>query len=221
MKKIFVLILSVVMICSLAFSAAAAPGVFLQSPSFNKNPIIIDFECSDPNWKGDIYITSFGDRNVLDLVEREKLENAYNSIKDSFGVSNLIPDIAGIAENLGVSSENLGISDLFHIGITEATGGEFKLKLDSETIKNFVGLVYFEDGKWHVVEGATIDKDGYLVFTTELPRAFAVVVDVDNSVVDVPITGEVVPWILMSVMAVSAAGIIVLVVSYNKKRVKE
>lgn len=216
MKKIFALILTLAMVCMMTLSVGAAPANFLQSPSFNKTPIIVDFECSDPNWKGDIFITSFGDRNVLELIDREKLEDAYNSIRDAVNIETLIPDIKDIAANLNVPTENLGISDLFHIGISESTDVKFNIKLDSETIKNFVGLVYFEDGKWHVLEDATIEG-GYLVFTTDLPRAFAVVVDVDNSVIDVPVTGDAISWVLAAVVVASAAGIVILAISYKKK----
>ena len=216
MKKVFAIILTLAMVCVTTLSVSAAPANFLQSPSFNKTPIIVDFECSDPDWKGDIYITSFGDRNVLDLIDREKLENAYNSIRDAVNIESLVPDIKDIASNLNVSPENLGISDLFHIGISDSTDGKFKIQLDSETIKNFVGLIYFEDGQWHVVEDAAIE-DNYLVFTTDLPRAFAVVVDVDNSSIDVPVTGDVLSWTLLGVMVASAAGIVVLFVSYKKR----
>lgn len=217
MKKILAIVLMLVMVSAMTFSAAAAPANFLQSPTFNKTPIIIDFECSDPDWKGEIYITSFGDRNVLDLIEREKLEDAYNSIRDALNISTLIPEISGIASNLNVSPENLGISDLFHIGISDSTDGKFKIKLDSETIKNFVGLVYFENGEWHIVEDATVDDNGYLVFTSELPRAYAVVVNADDSIIDVPVTGDALSWILLGVMIASATGIVVLVISYKKK----
>lgn len=205
------------MVCTLAFSVNAAPGVFLESPSFNRTPTIVDFECSDPNWKGEIYITSYGDRNVLDLIEREKIEKAYDSIRNSSSVSTLIPGISDVAANLNVSPDNLGISDLFHIGVSDITDGIFKIKLDSDTIMNFVGLVYFEDGEWKIVEDAYIDDDGYLVFSTKLPGTYAVVVDVDNSIIDVPGTGNVFSWVLVAVMAASAAGIVILVVSYRKK----
>ncbi|MBQ7818374.1 MAG: hypothetical protein IJ341_01625 [Bacteroidales bacterium] len=220
MKKLCSIVLMIAMVCTLAFSVNAAPGVFLSSPSNNRTPIIIDFECSDPNWKGEIYITSYGDRNVLDLIEREKFEKAYDSIRNSSSVSNLIPGISDIAANLNVPAEDLGISDLFHIGVSDITDGIFKIKLDSDTIKNFVGLVYFEDGEWKIVEDAYIDDDGYLVFSTKLPGTYAIVVDVDNSIVDIPITGDAFSWALVAIMAVSAAGIVVLVVSYRKKTVK-
>lgn len=216
MKKFFAIILMAVMVCAMTLSVGAAPGGFLQSPSFNKTPIIVDFECSDPDWKGEIFITSYGDRNVLDLVEREKLEDAYNSIRDAFGISSLIPDITDIATNLNVSPDNLGISDLFHIGISDISDGNFKIKLDAETIKNFVGLVYYEDGQWRVVEDAVVEGE-YLSFSTSLPRAFAVVVDVDNSIIDVPITGDVISWVLVSVVVASAAGIVILLLSYRKR----
>lgn len=220
MKKLFSAILMITMVCALVFSVNAAPGMFINSPSFNRVPIIVDFECSDPNWKGDIYITSFGDRNVLDLIEREKLENAYDSIRDANNLATLIPGISDIAANLNVSTNNLGISDLFHIGVTESTDGNFKIKLDADTLKNFVGLVYFEDGEWKIVEDAYIDEDGYLNFTTKLPGDYAIVVDVDNSMIDTPVTGNVFSWTLVAIMTASAAGIVILVVSYRRKTAK-
>ncbi len=216
MKKLFSIMLMVVMVLTMAVSVNAAPGGFINSPSFNKTPIIVDFECSDSNWKGEIYITSFGDRNVLELIDRELLEDAYDSIRNSVSISDLIPEISDIAANLNVSPENLGISDLFHIGVSDSTDGSFKIKLDSETLKNFVGLVYYENGKWHVVDGAKIEGD-YLVFTSQLPKAYAIVVDTKSLPVDAPVTGDVIPWMLMAVMAASAAGIVIVVVSYKKK----
>lgn len=219
MKKIVSILIIAVMVCSLAFSASAAPGVFIESPSNNRTPVIEDYECSDPNWKGEIFITSFGDRNVLDLIEREKLENAYDSIKNSNSVSSLIPDISDIAANINVSLDNLGISDLFHIGVSEITDGDFTIKLQADTIKNFVGLVHFDNGEWHIVENAHIEND-LLVFNTKLPGVYAIVVDVDSSIIDVPVTGDIFSWILASVVILSAAGIVVLVVSYRKKSVK-
>lgn len=216
MKKFFAIALMFVMVFTMTLSAGAVSGSFIQSPSFNSTPIIVDSENSDSDWKGEIYITSYGDRNVLELIEREKLENAYESIKNSNSVATLIPDIVDIAGNLNVSPDNLGISDLFHIGISEATDDSFKIKLDAETLDNFVGLVYYENGKWYIVDDAFIDGD-YLIFTSELPRAFAVVVDVDNSIVDVPVTGDVLSWMLIAVMAASATGIVLLVITYRKK----
>ena len=216
MKKVFSIMLMVVMVLTITVSVNAAPGSFINSPSYNKTPIIVEFECSDDNWKGEIYITSFGDRNVLELIDREFFEDAYESIRNSGGVSALIPEISDIAANLNVSPDNLGISDLFHIGTSESTDGSFKIKLDAETIKNYIGLVYYEDGKWHVVEDAKVEG-GYLIFTSQLPKAYAVVVDTTNLPVDAPVTGDAIPWILMTVMAVSAAGIVLVVVSYKKK----
>ena len=220
MKKLFSIVLMVAMVLTMAVTVNAAPGVFLSSPSNNRTPIIVDFECSDPNWKGEIYITSYGDRNVLELIEREKFENAYDSIRNSSSISDLIPGISDIASNLNVSADNLGISDLFHIGVSDITDGVFKIKLDADTLKNFVGLVYFEDGEWKIVDDAYIDEDGYLVFTTKLPGTYAVVVDVDNSIIDIPITSDVFSWALVAIMVASSVGIVVLVVNYRKKRVE-
>lgn len=220
MKKLFAIILMAIMVSTMVFSASAAPGSFIESPSLNKAPIIIEYYNEDGDCIGEIYVTSYGDRNVLELVERENLESAYDSIRNSTTVSVLIPDIVDVAEKLNVSPDNLAISDLFSISLDDCINhdehGYFSIKLQPDTVENFVGLVYFENGEWHVVEDAKLDGD-CVIFTTDVPRAMAIVVDVDNSIIDVPVTGQIIPWILMGVIALSAAGIVVLVISYRKR----
>ncbi len=220
MKKLFALFLMLVMVFAMTVSANAAPGMFLQSPSLNKTPIIIEYYNSNGECLGKLFVTSYGDRNVLDLVERENLESAYNSIVNSSTVSSLNPQISDIAANLNISPDNLAISDLFNINMENCFDhdehGYFSVKLKADTLDHFVGLMYFEDGEWHIVEDAKIDGD-CLIFTTDVPRAMAIVVDVDSSFIEVPVTGDVFSWILVSIMAASAAGIIVLVIVYRKK----
>lgn len=220
MKKLFAIILMAVMVCSMAFSASAAPGSFIESPSLNKAPIIVEYYNEDGECIGKIYVTSYGDRNVLELVERENLENAYDSIRNSTTVSVFIPDIIDVAQKLNVSPDNLAISDLFNLSLEDCDNhdehGYFSIKLQPDTVENFVGLVYFENGEWHVIEDAKVDGD-CLIFTTDVPRALAIVVDVDNSIIDVPVTGQIIPWVLMGVIALSAAGIVVLLVNYRKR----
>lgn len=216
MKKLFAIVLATMMICSLSMSVCAAPGSFIESPSFNKNPELIDFDCSDSTWQGQIFITSYGDRNTLEPAEREKFEAAYESIRNSTGIATLVPDIVDVSAALNVSTDNLGVSDLFYIGITESTDGSFNLKVDTDTLNNFVGLIYYEDGKWYLAEDAEI-VGGHLTFTATLPKAYAVVVDVDNSVIDAPITGDIISWVLMAAVVASAAGIVIVLVSYKKR----
>jgi len=220
MKKLVATILMLVMVFAMTISASAAPGVFLQSPSFNKTPIIVEYYNSDGECMGVLYVTSYGDRNVLELVEREKLENAYDSIMNSTTASALNPQLSDIASKLNVSPNNLAISDLFHINMEDCLNhdehGYFTIKLQAETLKHFVSLMYFEDGEWHIVEDARIEGEN-LVFTTDVLRAFAIVVDVDDSVIEAPETGDIYSWVLAGVMAASAIGIITLVIVYKKK----
>lgn len=217
MKKLFAVILTVLMLCTLTVSVSAAPGSFIESPSFNKTPNMIDFGSTDSAWSGQMYITSYGDRNTLDLAERELLEAAYDSIRNANSVSSIIPEITDVASNLNISADNLGISDLFFIGITESSNGKFNIKLDADSLNDFVGLIYYENGKWYLVDDAKINENGQLEFSSELPRAYAVVVDVDNSVPDTPITGDILPWVLVAVMAACAVGIVAVIISYKKK----
>lgn len=221
MKKFFAIILMAVMVFTMTFTAGAAPGGFIDSPSFNKAPIIIEYYNSDGECTGVVYVTSYGDRNVLELVERENIEKAYESIRNTTTISSLVPDLADIAEKLNVSPDNLAVSDLFNLSLKDCLNhdehGYFSIKLQPETVENFVGLMYFEDGQWHVIEDAKVEGD-CLIFTTDVPRALAIVVDVDDSVVDVPITGDVFSWILVAVMAAAAVGVVVVFISYKKKK---
>lgn len=220
MKKLFAIILMALMICAMTVSVCAAPGGFIESPSLNKAPIIVEYYNSDGDCVGVLYVTSYGDRNVLELVERENIESAYDSIRNATTVTTLNPELSDIATNLNVSPDNLAVSDLFHISLDDCEyhdeHGYFFIKLQPETVKNFVGLMYFENGEWHIIEDAKVDGE-YLTFTTDVPRALAIVVDVDNSVIDVPVTGEIMPWVLMGVIVASAVGIVVLVISYRKR----
>lgn len=220
MKKLFAIILMAVMVFTMAFSAAAAPGAFIDSPSFNKAPIIIEYYNSDGECQGVVYVTAYGDRNVLELVERENLEKAYESIRNTTTITALVPDLVDIAEKLNVSPDNLAVSDLFNLSLKDCFNhdehGYFSIKLQPETVKNFVGLMYFADGEWHVIEDTKIEGD-CLIFTTDVPRAMAIVVDVDNSIIDVPVTGDIFSWILVGVMAAAVAGVVVTVIVYKKK----
>lgn len=220
MKKIFAVILMVVVVCAMTLSVSAAPGGFIESPSLNKAPIIVEYYNSDGDCVGILYVTSYGDRNVLELVERENLEAAYESIRNTTTVSSLNSQLSDIAANLNISADNLAVSDLFNLSMDDCIEhdehGHFSIKLQADTLNHFVGLMYYEDGQWHVIEDAKVDGE-YLTFTTDVPRALAIVVDVDDSVIDVPVTGEIIPWILISVMVVSAAGIVVVLVGYKKR----
>ena len=220
MKKFLAIILMVVMVCAMTLSVSAAPGGFIQSPSLNKAPILVEYYNSDGECIGVLYITSYADRNVLELSEREIIESAYESIRNTNSVSSLNSQLSDIAANLNVSAGNLAISDLFNLSMEDCPlhddHGYFSIKLQADTLEHFVSLMYFEDGKWHIVDDAKIDGE-YLTFTTDVPRALAIVVDVDDSVIDVPVTGDIIPWMLMALMAISAVGIIILVISYKKK----
>lgn len=220
MKKLFAIVMMVVMVCAMTLSVGAAPGGFIQSPSLNTAPILVEYYNSDGECVGVLYVTSYGDRNVLELSERENIEAAYESIRNATNVSSLNSQLSGIASNMNISADNLAISDLFNLSMEDCPvhddHGYFSIKLQSETLKSFVGLMYFENGEWNIVEDAKIDGE-YLTFTTDVPRALAIVVDVDDSVIDVPVTGDIIPWILIAVMAASAVGIVVVLVSYKKK----
>lgn len=220
MKKLLALGLMLVMTISMALTVAAAPGAFIQSPSNNGAPTIIEFESENGYCGGTVIITPFNDRNTLDPDRLENIQDAYDSIFNSNGVSTIVPDIDIIAEQLNVNVNGLAISDLFEIGLDSCDKhdehGNFYIKLDSETLEHFVALIYFENGEWHILDGATITEDGYLKFKTEVPRTFAIVVDAENIEIDVPQTGDMIPWILIGVIALSATGIVVLSLKSRK-----
>ncbi|MBQ8696463.1 MAG: hypothetical protein IJ519_01980 [Clostridia bacterium] len=218
MKKLLALVLVVSMVAVLGIAAFAAKGGFVYSPSVNPAPTIEEQEHSDDDCPGELVITPYNERDELDEEARETFEDAYDEILNLSEDDDLYEIIEELAEELGVPAEDLLVSDLFdvsYINCDDTEGHSYSVTLDSDTFDNFAKLVYYEDGKWLVVD-STLGDDGMVSFSYDKTGTFAVIVD--TSEVESPVTGDngfIVFCIVM--MFVSAVGFTAVFVAAKKK----
>lgn len=220
MKKVFAVCLMVVMVISMGLAIYAAPGKFISSPSNNNAPQLIEAKNVSEDCEADLLITAYADREDLPADIKAKLEEAYNMIVNANDLSELNAQLKEIAENLGISVEDLAVSDLFDISMTECDSheghGHFDITLKAETLENFVCLLHYYNNEWHIVEGAEVTNNGeHLEFDEDEFSPFAIVV---NTNVEIPGTSDYTVTIICSVvMVLSAAAIVVLLLTSKKK----
>ena len=181
MKKVIVVCMVLAMMMAMAISAFASPGAFVDSPSLNPAPELVEGKNQTDACPAQIIVTAYGDRNDLSVEQRQKLEAAYTAIVGAQDLSTLNAKISEIAEKMGVSVSTLAVSDLFDISATgcdDHTGhGDFDITLKADTLKNFVCLLHYYNGEWRVVENAEVTNDGnHLEFNEDEFSPFAIVV---------------------------------------------
>jgi len=189
MKKVLTVCLVLVMIVAMSVQVFAEPGAFINSPSKNKAPVLISGASESEACLAQIIITAYADRNDLSPEERKAIEEAYADIVGAKTLDELHHALDEIAVGLGVNVGDLAVSDLFNISATGCTAshnthGAFDITLAADTLANYVCLLRYYDGAWHIVEGAKINEDGHLVFESDVDSPFAIVVSTTEIVVD-------------------------------------
>ncbi len=178
MKKAFVVILSVMMIASLSLTSFAAS--FVSSPSGNPAPTLVSYEFESADCDATLVVTPYSKRNTLSSDAKTAIEAAYTSVKSANDVSTLNADLAALAKSSEINSKNLAVSDLFdvsYIGCDDhSEHGKVTVKLKAETLKDFVGLIHYKNGKWELVSGAKVEGDT-LTFSVDSLSPFAIVVN--------------------------------------------
>ncbi len=190
MKKFVSIMLAVILAMTVCVSALAAPNGFVESPSNQKAPEVIE---------GDgIVVTPFGDRDQLPDDVREALEDAYNSILNADNLGDLCEALENLANQLGVPVKNLVVSELFELSYESGKqdeDGKYVVTLKDDSFKDFFALMKYENGKWILVDDAKLADGNKLSFTAgKLPSPFAVVVNPNGTGSDsdsqVPQTGD-------------------------------
>ena len=185
MKKILVFGLVLVMCLSMGLTAFAANGGYIQSPTKNKAPSVVEVTGQELV----ITVTPFAERNKLTGETAANFNEAHEDIVANKDISVLAPEVKAAAEKANVKVENLGISDLFDVSANKALTGEVTIKLNAETAKHFVALLHYHNDTWEVVDGASV-KDNTLTFTVKELSPFAIVVDREKATVTAPLTGD-------------------------------
>lgn len=210
MKKVFIVILSAVMIASLSLSGFAAS--FVSSPSGNKAPTLVSYDFESDECNATLEITAYADRNTLSADAKTAIETAYNSIKSANDVSSLNADLAALAADKEIKGTNLAVSDLFDISYENcdpadhANHGKVTIKLSAETLADFVAIMHYKNGAWELVSGATVSGDE-VTFTVSSLSPFAIVVDATPDSPPTKDNGNI--YLLVAIAALSLAAAVV------------
>lgn len=221
MKKLLALFMAVVMMLSFSVMAFAAPGSFVQSPSRNDGPTLIEGENESSDCTAKLVITPYKDRKTLPEKALKDIETAYQIISKCTNITSLCAPFASYVSNKGIPAANLAVSDLFDVSYYNCdiheNHGVFRIKLSAETLKNFVGLLHYNDGVWEHIENARVLPDGEtLEFSIKDLSPFAIVVEKEAGSVTPPDTGDI-DLTLPIIMLVCSAALIVVCVCIKKR----
>ncbi len=213
MKKTILIISAVLLILAMNVTALAT-GSFVSSPSGNLAPELEDVTVESDACEAEVTITSYAKRTELPQAEAQDMERAYTSIHGANNLTTLNTDLATLAQQKEIDAKNLAVSDLFNISSHNCTPeehaagnhGVFSIKLKSETLKNFVALLHWENGKWELVDNAAVQTDGTLKFKVDSFSPFAIVVNTEPPAT----TGDqshIYTWAIVAIASVAAFAI--------------
>ncbi len=194
MKKLSVILVAILMVVAMSFSAFAAPDNFIESPGASQGPELIEYENEDHECVAELVVTPYSERETLSEDLEDQIVDAYYEIINADDLTGLNEELANIAETMGIPASDLAVSELFDIHYEScpehSEHGSFKIKLRPEVLENFVGLLHCHDGVWHLVDGAKVENEEYLVFSIKDFSPFAIVVNNgDDTSADSPLTG--------------------------------
>lgn len=207
MKKLVSVVLAIVLAMTMCVSVLAAPNGFVESPSNQKGPEIVEGD--------NIVVTPFGDRDELPDDVRDALEEAYNDILNADNLGDLSEALEDFANELNVPVKNLVVSELFDLSYEsgeQGSDGKLTVTLKDDSFKDFFGLIKYENGKWTLVEDAKLNGDKLTFTAGKLPAPFAIVVNPDGGDIgaddEVPATGDTTN--VLGAVAICAASVVAL-----------
>ena len=225
-KVVLTLMLTVAMVLTMSATVFAELGSFVESPSANQAPELVSSSNSSEECEADIVITSYGDRHLLDEEGRNEIESAYNTIVNAQDMADLNGAFGELAEQLGVSSSDFAVSDLFDMSSTDCDShdehGAFSVTVKPAMLENFMGLMCFDDGEWKIIDGAKVSEDGeHIEFETEMFGPFAIVVYTGEGEITLPSGTNIIPIVAGAAVAAVAAAGAVFFVMFKKKKKRE
>jgi hypothetical protein len=220
MKRISALLMAVVLVVAMSLPAFAAPGAFIASPSGVPAPTLVDFKPLSPDCVGQLVITSWSNRHLLDDASRAILEKAYADIValNTDAANTLLPVMKAFEDSHGLNHNDLGVGALFDISVVNCTHHEahdgFIITLRPEVWGNIVGVIHLTENGWEMLEDTMDANAETITFTANTLSPFALVY---NTNTDGPTTGDSSNmWIYLTVMAVSVVALGA--IGYNLKK---
>ena len=210
MRRIIMICFAIMVAASMTVSVLASTGGFVSSPSRNPAPEVVEGKNTSKDCESKLIITAYGDRDELTEESRVKIEEAYADIVQAQDLSSLNSAIKKVANNMGLEVSELAVSELFDISATNCQGhgdhGRFDITLKPETLKNFVCLLHYCNGEWHVVDNAEVTHNGdHLEFDVDQLSPFAIVVSTGKAPVPPAIEVSAAP-IIAAVATAAAVG---------------
>lgn len=222
MKKFLACCLAFIMVFTFSVTVFAAPGSFVQSPSRNDGPTLVEGENESEECTAKLVVTPYKDRKTLPEKALNAIEEAYKIISKCKDLTTLNSDFASFVAGKGLKAVNLAVSDLFDVSYyncdVHEPHGYFRIRLSAETLDRFVGLLHYKDGKWDFIDNARVLEDGEtLEFMIKDLSPFAIVVEKEAGTVVSPGTGDV-DFTLPIIMWVCSAALVAICISLKKKK---
>lgn len=222
MKKFLACFLALVMAFTFSITVFAAPGSFVQSPSRNDGPTLVEGDNESEDCTAELVVTPYKDRKELPEKALNAIEEAYKIVSKCKDLTTLSSAFSSFVAGKGLKGVNLAVSDLFDVSYYNCDNhefhGYFRVKLSADTLKKFVGLLHYHNGEWEFVENARVLEDGEtLEFLIKDLSPFAIVVEKEAGTVISPGTGDV-DFTLPIIMWVCSAALIVICISLKKKK---
>ncbi len=226
MKKFLALFMVLVLALSMSFTSLAAG--FVESPSLNPAPEIVEDETKneDEDCTADVIVTPYSERDKLPDDIKNKMEEAYDQISDALDISDLSDELEDYCKENNINTENLKVSDLFtlsYVGCDEHDEhGYFTITLNADTLADFVALLHLTDNGWEMIKGAKVVRDGTaLTFRLDIDdySPLAIVVDTTKATSS-PQTGDnsnITMWVVILVVCVIALGTTLFFIFRRKK----
>ncbi len=224
MKKILALCLVLILALSMSFTSLAAG--FVESPSLNPAPEIVEDETTneDEDCEADVIITPYSERDTLPDDVRKEMEEAYEQISGALDISDLSDALEDYCKDNNIDTANLKVSDLFDIsyeGCDEHDEhGYFTITFKAETLANFVALLHLTDNGWDMIENAKVVHNGTaLKFKIDDFSPFAIIVDTSKATSS-PQTGDnsdITMWVVILSACILALGTTLFFIFKRKK----
>lgn len=175
MRKIFItLITTVLLITGIAlpvFSDTYVPSIGVREDVIlDSNPVI-----EEPDGcREELIVTPYLNKaDILSGESKQQMDEAYVTIVEAKDVSELTDEIVDVAHDLGAEVEDLVVRDLFdvtmyHVEISDNHVETLHIKnvgftIEAHDLDNFVALLVYHDGKWHLVDDVEVLKDQDLI----------------------------------------------------------